>query len=486
MKKRTFRYFYIALIFFVIININFLSASEIDHNANAISYEILSDGTGVDEVNDGGDSNTPETNENGENNENPNTPETNENGENNENNPSDNPTDSTIIEPKPVVLIKTYLSTPDYVIKNKYLSVTLKDSAKKLIAKQKIKLTINGKTLSATTNSKGIAKFNITNAAKTYKINLKFEGDSKFKSCSKTLDLRVIGKPIYTKLTIVETGIIKNDYLQIHLRTTAKKAISNQIIKVYLNGKTYTRTTDKKGLAKVKLNLSSKIYNLTIKYAGKANYIPTTKNIKINVLNSKIIGKTSYGKVYFISVIGNRSSKIKIAYVVGLHSMEYKIHDSVYKIMKNKVNMKYKYYIYRIVLTNKKGSYSTLRMRGQKLAKNYIVPHAKKQKFNLVVDIHSTSGITYKQTYFIHVPKNQHQPSMKLAKKTIKIIKTIEKNSKILYWSPPTQTSPPYIHLPLIKAGTPTFVFETWSYEKKSQTDKRAKILTQAIDKVFG
>ena len=54
------------------------------------------------------------------------------------------------------------------------------------------------------------------------------------------------------------------------------------------------------------------------------------------------------------------------------------------------------------------------------------------------------------------------------------------------YWSPQPQTSPPYIHLPLIDSGTPTFVFETWTYEKKSQTDKRAKILTQAVDRIFG
>ena len=270
------------------------------------------------------------------------------------------------------------------------------------------------------------------------------------------------------------------------MKSTAGKAIAKQNITITIDGKTYTRATNSDGLAKLKLNKSSKIYDVTIKYAGKGNYIATSKKSKINVLNCKLIGKTSYGKVYFLSTIGNRSSKVRIAYVVGLHSMEHQIHDSLYKLMKNKVNMKYKYYIYRIVLTNKKGSYSTLRMRGQKLALNYIVPHAKKQKFDLVVDIHSTSGLSYKQTYFIHVPKNQHQPSMKLAKKTIKIIKTIESNSKMLYWSPPTQTSPPYIHLPLIKAGTPTFVFETWSYEKKSQTDKRAKILTQAIDKVFG
>ena len=271
----------------------------------------------------------------------------------------------------------------------------------------------------------------------------------------------------------------------VYLKTTAGKAIANQTIKITINGKTYTKITNKNGLAKLKISLKSNIYSVSIKYAGKGNYIPVSKSTKVNVLSSKLIGKTNYGKVYFIGVIGNRSSNIKIAYVVGLHSMEHKIHDSLYKQMINKVNMKYKYYIYRIILTNKKGSYSTLRMRGQKLAKNYIVPHAKNKNYDLVVDIHSTSGISYKQTYFIHVPKNQHAPSMKLAKKTIKIIKSIESKSKMLYWSPPTQTSPPYIHLPLIKAGTPTFVFETWSYEKKSQTDKRAKILIQAIDKVF-
>ncbi len=396
----------------------------------------------------------------------------------------------TPVEPEtpiePVILEKTSISSADYVIKNKFLNVTLKDSNKKVIAKKKIMLTINGKTLSATTNSKGIAKFNITEAAKTYKVNIKFDGDSTYQAASKTLNIRVIAKPVYTKLTIAETGVIKNQQLKIYLKSTAGKAIAKQNITITIDGKTYTRTTNSDGLAKLKLNKSSKIYDVTIKYAGKGNYIPTSKKAKINVLNCKLIGKTSYGKVYFLSTIGNRSSKIRIAYVVGLHSMEHQIHDSLYKLMKNKVNMKYKYYIYRIVLTNKKGSYSTLRMRGQKLALNYIVPHAKEQKFDLVVDIHSTSGLSYKQTYFIHVPKNQHQPSMKLAKKTIKIIKTIESNSKMLYWSPPTQTSPPYIHLPLIKAGTPTFVFETWSYEKKSQTDKRAKILTQAIDKVFG
>ena len=454
-----------------------ISASEIDQSTDAFSNQILSDDSGVNEVlTDDPEGCSTETN-----------PEDTEvQGETTD--PTPNPNDSTdpnVDEHQEEVLEKTTLSSVDYVIKNKYLNVYLKDSSKNAIANQKVTLTINGKTLSAITNSNGIAKFNITNAAKTYKVTLNFEGDDKYASSSKTLNLRVIAKPIYTKMTIAQYGIFKGNCLNVYLKTTAGKAIANQTLKITINGKTYTRITKKNGLAKLKINLKSNIYSVTIKYAGKGNYIPVSKSTKVNVLTSKLIGKTSYGKVYFIGAIGNRSSKVKIAYVVGLHSMEHKIHDSLYKIIKNKVVMKYKYYVYRIVLTNKKGSYSTLRMRGQKLAKNYIVPHAKKQNFDLVVDIHSTSGITYKKTYFIHVPKNQHAPSMKLAKKTIKIIKSIENNSKMLYWSPPTQTSPPYIHLPLINAGTPTFVFETWSYEKKSQTDKRAKILIQAIDKVF-
>lgn len=484
MNKKTFRYlFCVILILIIAININTISASEIDQSSDIFSNQILSEGNGVDEVlSDGSEgcstdispeNNNPECS----------TDQTPENPE--PANPTDDGTQEEE-EPPEVILEKTSISSLDYAIKNKYFNVSLKDSSKKAIPKQNIKLIINGKTLSAKTNANGTAKFNITNAAKTYKITLMFDGDSKYAASNKTLDLRVIAKPIYTTLTIAQYGIFKNNCLNVYLKTTAGKAIANQTLKITFNGKTYTRITNKDGLAKLKINQSSKIYNVSIKYAGKSNYIPVSKTTKVNVLISTLIGKTSYGKVYYIGAIGNRSSKYKIAYVVGLHSMEHQIHDSLYSILKNKVNMKYKYFIYRIVLTNKKGSYSTLRMRGQLLAKNYIVPHAKKKKYDLVVDIHSTSGITYKKTYFIHVPKNQHAPSMKLAKKTIKLVKSIETNSKIVYWSPPTQTSPPYIHLPLIKAGTPTFVFETWSYEKKSQTNKRAKILIQAIDKVFG
>ena len=52
MNKRMFKYFFIALMFFIIININFISASEMDQGTDIISEEILSDGSGIDEIND--------------------------------------------------------------------------------------------------------------------------------------------------------------------------------------------------------------------------------------------------------------------------------------------------------------------------------------------------------------------------------------------------------------------------------------------------
>lgn len=377
MNKKIFRYSLMILIILTLINIATISATDPDSDSNILSDQILADDAGVDEVLP--DNTNPSSENDGETNDNTggNTGDatsgtSTDTAQTNDEPASDNSADKTSSEK--IIAEKTYLSSANYAIKSKYFNVYLKTSKGKAIANKQVKLTINGRTLSATTNSAGMAKFYINNLAKTYSVNLKFNGDSNYEPSAKTFNLKVIANPIYTKLIIAETGIIKNDYLKVYLKTTKGKAIAKQTIKITINGKTYTRTTNKNGLVKLKLSQNAKIYDLTVNYAGKGNYVPVSKKTKINILNCKLLGKTSYGKVYFIGVIGNRSSKVKIAYVVGLHSMENKIHDSVYTLMKNKINMKYKYYIYRITLTNKKGSYSTLRMRGQKLAKKYIVP----------------------------------------------------------------------------------------------------------------
>jgi hypothetical protein len=75
--------------------------------------------------------------------------------------------------------------------KAKKISVTLKSSGK-AIANKKITIKLNGKTFSAKTNSKGIAKVSVK-SAKTGKLSakIKFAGDNVYKAATKTIKLTI-------------------------------------------------------------------------------------------------------------------------------------------------------------------------------------------------------------------------------------------------------------------------------------------------------
>ena len=89
---------------------------------------------------------------------------------------------------KLVVAKKTYKKS----VKNKKLVATLKTSAGKAIAKKKVTFKVNGKTYKGTTNSKGkvTVKVKLT-AKKTYKVTVKFAGDSKYLSVTKKSTVKI-------------------------------------------------------------------------------------------------------------------------------------------------------------------------------------------------------------------------------------------------------------------------------------------------------
>jgi nitrogen fixation protein FixH len=89
---------------------------------------------------------------------------------------------------KLVVAKKTYKKSA----KNKKLVATLKTSAGKAIAKKKVTFKVNGKTYKGTTNSKGkvTVKVKLT-AKKTYKVTVKFAGDSKYLSVIKKSTVKI-------------------------------------------------------------------------------------------------------------------------------------------------------------------------------------------------------------------------------------------------------------------------------------------------------
>lgn len=281
----------------------------------------------------------------------------------------------------------------------------------------------------------------------------------------------------------ITAGEITGDYV---IKTASTTTYLKWVNKIVTNGKKNKKinsyiTFDKKKLAlKDYTNAFAKI----LAYYKSKKRLPKSVSIETFVITKKPIirlGSNSLGKVEFIGPFGNVNSSIKIAYCIGVHVREYQAHNALYYTLNTKESsLKYCYYVYRITLAKVTGSYSKDRMSGQKLAQKYVLPHASKQNYSLFVDIHSTVGKAYKHSYFVFVPGNKNKQFIKLAK-------TIVSNTKkMVYYNPPSQTSPKYLTLPLVNKGTPTFVFETLTGESYKTTLSKLNSLVKNIDKLFG
>ena len=166
----------------------------------------------------------------------------------------------------------------------KYIYVTLKDGAKKLLASKKITATVNGKTFSAKTNSKGVAKIKLTlTKVKTFKVSLKFAGDSTYSASTKTIKVKVTKTK--TKLAVPKKTYkkaAKSKKLTATLKDQTGKVIKSKTVKFTVNGKTYSAKTNKKGVATVSVKLSAKkTYKFKVRFAGDSKYYAVTKTAKV-------------------------------------------------------------------------------------------------------------------------------------------------------------------------------------------------------------
>ncbi|MCL2115869.1 MAG: hypothetical protein FWH29_06590 [Methanobrevibacter sp.] len=206
-------------------------------------------------------------------------------------------------------------------------------------------------------------------------------------------------------------------------------------------------------------------------------YMPTYN--RYAQFTTKSLGEDEKGNVQFIEIIGDSSSKVKIAYIIGIHPLENNAHQSLYTNLLAKVkNLQYKYYIYKINVTQGASDYDVGRRNGELLAHKFVLPHIKKNKYNLVIDVHAnqgTKGGNYKKTNFIFAPLN-HSASKTIANKVIKKIPGLS------YYFPESQTSPHYITNPLVKEGIKTIIYETYVHEPKTTTNKYMKQLIDNVD----
>ena len=115
-----------------------------------------------------------------------------------------------------------------------------------------------------------------------------------------------------TKITVMNTSVVKERKLVLQLLDSNNKALENKKISINFAKKTYTNTSDKNGKISLKISLDPGKYTVKVKFAGDANYTKTNKTFTMNVYKIKtnfIVPKTSIIRgQYFIAYLKDQNN----------------------------------------------------------------------------------------------------------------------------------------------------------------------------------
>ena len=259
------------------------------------------------------------------------------------------------------------------------------------------------------------------------------------------------------------------------------RPLSNASVTFLIAGKVLTKITDEKGIAFINIKAYPGVYTITTTYNGYS--VGKTLEIYNNETGFKRynLGSNDNGTVYLYKSIGNASSNVRIAYIIGVHITENAVHKALFDELTNKSSeLNYCYDIYKInVVPIGKPIDDINRMRGQLLGRDYVVPEAIKNNYSLVVDVHSNQGGAYVITNFVFAPA-QDNVSKAIA------TKIINDNPGLQEYFPASQTSPAYVTLPIQRSGTPTVLYETYKYEDYNNvTVPYVDLLIESVDTIF-
>jgi transglutaminase-like putative cysteine protease len=156
----------------------------------------------------------------------------------------------------------------------------------KVLAKKTVKFKLKGKVYKVKTNSKGVASLSLKKLKKgTYKI-ISYNTDG----LTKTNKIKVV-KSCKTYMNTYAYTFLKSDTKKIKVQLLNAFGYApgkGKIIKFKVNGKTYSKKTNSKGFAYLKLpSLKKGLYTVKYKFAGSGYYKASSASSKVAVITTK-------------------------------------------------------------------------------------------------------------------------------------------------------------------------------------------------------
>ena len=159
-----------------------------------------------------------------------------------------------------------------------------------------VNFTINGKTITAFTDADGVAKFEITDVPGTYEVTTAYNNQT----CKNSVAVNL--NPGTCKITENKDITVDYDggkYFSVKIISAdGKVAASGVSVKFTINGKSTTVTTDKDGIAKIKITDVPKKYAMTTTFNGNSvkNTVTVKQVLKAKKVTVKKTAKNSTAK----------------------------------------------------------------------------------------------------------------------------------------------------------------------------------------------
>ncbi|MEE0925428.1 MAG: transglutaminase-like domain-containing protein, partial [Methanobrevibacter sp.] len=152
-----------------------------------------------------------------------------------------------------------------------------------VLSDKKLTFTLNGRTYVKKTNSNGRAALKVKIAAGKYRLRIYHykSGVYDYKKKSATLTVQK-NTP---KISVENLTVIKDKYLYVYLKDKAGSVMKSHKVKIRINGKTYTKTTNSNGRAALKLSMAAKSYSTKISFDAVSVYSSKSVTKTIKVIN---------------------------------------------------------------------------------------------------------------------------------------------------------------------------------------------------------